>query len=594
MRILLLAHSFNGLTQRLFCALREDGHAVSVEFDINDSVTEEAVALWRPDVVLSPYLKRRIPDTVWRRVPCLVVHPGPAGDRGPASLDWALLDGASEWGVTVLQADGEYDAGAVWGTAGFDMRAAPKSSLYRREVGQAAVLAVRGAIARGGPVGGPVRGASSGSLSWSMNATPAAPLRAGPPAALRRADAAHQRTADWLRIVHAADGHPGALDAAGDAADDDPGTGRWRVFDAHAASEHVCRRAADAAPGSWVARRGPALLRRTVDGAVWVGHLRRQNDELPPLKRPASVALADMARALPEWDVPLQRDDGEHDELRLEVFGPPGARIGWLSFDFHNGAMSTRQCVALREALQAQRALPLQVLVLAGGSEFFSNGIHLHDIEAAAHTAGDSAADASMRNIEAMDDVVQEILTSTDRLVIAALRGNAGAGGCFLALAADHVWAHAGVVLNPHYRNMGNLHGSEYWTYTLPRRVGAATAAVWRQQRLPMNARQAAALGLVDAVLGDDAAGFESLVRNEAQRLATAQSLPASLAAKQSRRRQDEAARPLAAYREDELQRMRRNFYGFDPSYHVARHHFVHRKPMAWTPRHLALHREPA
>jgi putative two-component system hydrogenase maturation factor HypX/HoxX len=38
---------------------------------------------------------------------------------------------------------------------------------------------------------------------------------------------------------------------------------------------------------------------------------------------------------------------------------------------------------------------------------------------------------------------------------------------------------------------------------------------------------------------------------------------------------------------------MRRNFYGFDPSYHVARHHFVHRKPMAWTPRHLALHREP-
>ena len=49
MRILLLTHSFNGLAQRLFCALRADGHAVSVEFDIADSVTEEAVALWRPD-----------------------------------------------------------------------------------------------------------------------------------------------------------------------------------------------------------------------------------------------------------------------------------------------------------------------------------------------------------------------------------------------------------------------------------------------------------------------------------------------------------------------------------------------------------------
>jgi putative two-component system hydrogenase maturation factor HypX/HoxX len=39
---------------------------------------------------------------------------------------------------------------------------------------------------------------------------------------------------------------------------------------------------------------------------------------------------------------------------------------------------------------------------------------------------------------------------------------------------------------------------------------------------------------------------------------------------------------------------MRRNFYGFDPSYHIARHHFVHRKPQAWTPRHLAVHRERA
>jgi putative two-component system hydrogenase maturation factor HypX/HoxX len=39
---------------------------------------------------------------------------------------------------------------------------------------------------------------------------------------------------------------------------------------------------------------------------------------------------------------------------------------------------------------------------------------------------------------------------------------------------------------------------------------------------------------------------------------------------------------------------MRRNFYGFDPSYHVARAHFVRKLPLAWTPRHLALHRGPA
>jgi putative two-component system protein, hydrogenase maturation factor HypX/HoxX len=36
---------------------------------------------------------------------------------------------------------------------------------------------------------------------------------------------------------------------------------------------------------------------------------------------------------------------------------------------------------------------------------------------------------------------------------------------------------------------------------------------------------------------------------------------------------------------------MHRNFYGFDPSYHVARYHFVHKLAHAWTPRHLAVHR---
>ena len=105
MRILLIAHGFNGLTQRLHAELRADGHEVSFEYDIADSVTEEAVALWRPEVLIAPFMKRRIPESVWSRVPCLVVHPGPPGDRGPAALDWAVLDGAREWGVTVLQAN---------------------------------------------------------------------------------------------------------------------------------------------------------------------------------------------------------------------------------------------------------------------------------------------------------------------------------------------------------------------------------------------------------------------------------------------------------------------------------------------------------
>ena len=42
MRILFLCHSFNSLSQRLFVELRQRGHDVSVEFDINDAVAIEA------------------------------------------------------------------------------------------------------------------------------------------------------------------------------------------------------------------------------------------------------------------------------------------------------------------------------------------------------------------------------------------------------------------------------------------------------------------------------------------------------------------------------------------------------------------------
>ncbi len=124
MRILLLTHSFNSLSQRLFVELEAAGHEVSVEFDINDAVTEEAVSLFRPDCLIAPFLKRAIPETVWSKLTCFIVHPGAVGDRGPSALDWAILKDFPRWGVTVLQAEQEMDAGPVWASAGFSMRAA--------------------------------------------------------------------------------------------------------------------------------------------------------------------------------------------------------------------------------------------------------------------------------------------------------------------------------------------------------------------------------------------------------------------------------------------------------------------------------------
>ncbi|MCB1890261.1 MAG: hydrogenase maturation protein [Rhodocyclaceae bacterium] len=566
MRILILTHSFNSLTQRLHAELARDGHALSVEFDIRDSVAEEAVALFAPDVVLAPFLKRAIPESIWSRHLCLVVHPGIVGDRGPSALDWAVAEGEAEWGVTLLQANAEMDAGDIWASRRFPMRAATKASLYRREVTEAALACVREALAQ-------VPAWRDGAWRPTPLAEAAGQGRERP--LMRQTDRAidwaRDDTATVLAKIRAADGFPGVADRLfGEAC---------HLFDAHPGPAGITGE-----PGACVARRDGAILRVTVDGSVWIGHARRVEGE-QAFKLPATEAFAEQAAALPERPVALMREDGEYGELRYRE--SEDGRVGTLEFAFYNGAMGTAQCRRLRAAIDAVAARPTRVLVLSGGPEFWSNGIHLNRIEAA-----DSAADESWDNINAMDDVCEALIRLTDRVTVAALRGNAGAGGCFLALAADLVWAHPGVVLNPHYKNMGNLFGSEYWTYLLPRRLPAEMAARVMADRLPLVAPRAREIGLIDACFGGNAAGFETALADRAAALADDPDLASRLQAKAARRATDEAERPLAAYREDELARMRRNFYGFDPSYHVARYHFVSKTPQSWTPRHLARHRE--
>jgi putative two-component system hydrogenase maturation factor HypX/HoxX len=551
MRILLLTHSFNSLTQRLFCALEGIGHELSVEFDIADSVAEEAVALFRPELIIAPFLKRAIPESIWRCHCCLIVHPGIIGDRGPSALDWAISERRPEWGVTVLQAEAEMDAGPVWAAERFPLRKARKSSIYRNEVTEAALQAVLTAVAR----------------FQSGDFTPqSAPGQAHQPMRLadRLIDWQRMKTAEALARLDAADGTPGVADEL---------FGQpCHLFDAWPEA------GLKGAPGSLLGRRQGAILRATVDGALWIGHVRRPGG----IKLPATQAFAE-ANALPElpladfWKATLPT----WQDIAYEEAGA----VGFLSFEFYNGAMSTDQCRRLTEAFRWAAGRPTRVIVLRGGSDFWSNGIHLNTIEAA-----DSPADESWANINAIDDLAEAILRCESQLTVAAVGGNAGAGGCFLARAADFVWVRDGVMLNPHYRNMGNLYGSEFWTYLLPARVGEDGARAIMQRRLPMTAAEAVAVGFYDACLPGP--GFVVDVARRAAELAAATDISERLAAKRARRAADEAAKPLAAWRAGELAEMRRNFYGFDPSYHVARYHFVQRTPHSWTPRHLARHRD--
>jgi putative two-component system hydrogenase maturation factor HypX/HoxX len=227
------------------------------------------------------------------------------------------------------------------------------------------------------------------------------------------------------------------------------------------------------------------------------------------------------------------------------------------------------------------------VLVLGGSRDFFSNGIHLNVIEAATDPAGESWA-----NLNAMDDLVEAVLRTTDRLVVAALGGNAAAGGVMLALAADQVWCRTGTVLNPHYRRMG-LYGSEFWTYTLPRRVGGDTARRLTAEALPVSAATAARLGMVDRLVPVPAQGFASEVEHLATALAGAPDLARQIAAKAARRRADEERRPLADHRRAELARMRAIFFDARAPYHALRSAFVRKLP-GGSARPLAPVGEPA
>ena len=565
MRILLLTHAFNSLTQRLFAELNARCHELSVEFDIADSVTEEAVALFQPDVVVAPFLKRAIPASVWSKVVCLVVHPGIKGDRGPSALDWSIMNGEATWGVTVLQANGEMDGGDIWATAEFSMPDARKSTLYRNEVTDAAVCAVLLALERLAS-----RTFQPERLDYSRPDV-RGQLRPLMRQSDRAIDWARDDTRTVLRKIRAADGNPGVVDEIRGMA--------CYLYDAHA--ERALR---GHSPGSLIAQRHGAILRATCDGAVWITHLKpvAGRDERA-FKLPATMVLGARIDGVPESEV-VDFSDGSSDTWR-DIWYHEADGVGFLHFDFYNGAMSVAQCDRLRKAFEQATRRPTRVIVLMGGRDFWSNGIHLNVIEAA-----ESPADESWRSINAIDDVALAVLTCDTHLTVSALQGNAAAGGVFLALAADEVWARDGIVLNPHYKNMGNLFGSEYWTYSLPRRVGMEAGRGLIQSRFPLLAREAAEKRLIDACLGT-AGAFLDAVKSRARALARDPALPQRLAAKRLQRLDDEAVKPLAAYRAEELERMKLNFYGFDSSYHIARYNFVAKVPHSWTPRHLARHR---
>lgn len=583
MRILLISSAFSGLTQRFYTELEDAGFVVSVELHLGDiAQLIDGVSLFKPDLILCPFLTKYLPKEIYQNYKCLIVHPGIKGDRGPSSLDWAIQNGEPEWGVSLLEAAEEMDAGDIWANKTFPMRSATKSSLFYREVTQAAVDCLWEVLTY---FEAPDFKPESQDYSKPDYKGKLQPL-------IKQADRAinwkTDKTDDILRRIRAADGSPGLLDEI---------YGKpVFLFNAYKES-HLTGKA-----GEIIATANHSVCRATVDGAVWIGHLTPKLEwGAKAIKLPATSVLKDL---LPKTAAATSAIKGlfskpiRHIEIDYtkpgrelpcqEVWYEQEADVAYLYFPFHNGGMSTEQCRLLLSVYQHVATLPVKAIVLMGGEECWSNGIHLNHIEVA-----DSPADESWLNINAIDDLIYQIITTLDKLTISAVAGSAGAGGAIMAIAADRVFAREGVIFNPHYKNMGELYGSEYWTYLLPKRVGQEMAASLTEQRLPISAKKAWRIGLIDSVLDKNHTIFAAQVKHLVNTLVSdSGALINCLNAKAKTRCYDESLKALASYRQFELAQMYTNFYG-NENYHIARQHFVYKTSNdQTTPENIANHRQ--
>jgi putative two-component system protein, hydrogenase maturation factor HypX/HoxX len=561
-RILLLVTAFNGLTQRAWCALREAGHDVGVQLATSAEDMISGTRTADPELIICPFLKERVPAAVWQQWRTIIIHPGPVGDRGPSSLDWAITEGARRWGVTALQAVEEMDAGPIWASRTFALPvAAPrKSSLYNGPVADAAMECVLEVVTK------------ADDPSFTPVPAERMPIET-PGARLRPAMRPEDRAFTWteptetiVRRIRAADGSPGVrTEIAG-----------LPVFayDAHPGLRP------DGRPGELISRRQGAVLVGTGDGSVWLGHL-RSPEKHRNIKLPSTTLLGARLRGVPHSPLPPGTEPESPAAYRQIRYRRTG-RIGWLAFDFYNGAMAPGHCRRLLAGLKHATAQDTDVLVLRGSTDAFSNGIHLNVIEASADPSG-----AAWAGIRAINDVCRAIITCGRQVVIAAYAGSAGAGGVMLGLGADIVAARDGIVLNPYY-DIG-LYGSELHTFTLPRRVGPEQAQRLIDEKLPVSASGAAAIGLVDEVGPRHPDAYAEWLTALADRQSDPHLARARRAAKAKRLAGERV--PLEVYEARELAEMSRDMFGDRSGFAAARRDFVTRSRPASTPGRLLLTR---
>ena len=531
------------MAQRLWIELDKLNHHVKLCLESSSEGMLNDVNEFEPKLIIAPFLTSKIPSEIYNNHICLIVHPGIKGDRGASSIDWAILNQEKKWGVTILQAADKMDAGDIWAYNEFEMRSVSKAEIYRNEVTQAAAKGILQSIENLEKTGFEPQTLdySNPEIKGKWNNK------------IKQADLGFSWDDDAeniIRKINAADSSPGVLAKINNT--------DYYCFGAHMETELKGK------SGEVIAQRNKAICIATAKDSVWITHLKFTKKEA--IKLPAiDVLKTDEIQT----NNISPFDDINHttwQDIRFELEN----NIGYIHFDFYNGAMSTDQCNRLRETIiEAKKRTKL--IVLMGGKDVWSNGIHLNVIENAKNPA-----DESWQNINAIDNLILEIINSTDHYIISALQGNAGAGGVSLALATDKVLARNGIVLNPHTKNMG-LYGSEYWTYLLPKRIGQEKATKFTEECLPWGVSIAKDIGLIDDYCGETTIEFVNFVKQQAENIYNLSYFDKLIKAKQFQRRKDEMNKPLEEYRKEELEKMKQNFYDNDLNYNHKRHCFVHK-----------------
>ena len=535
MKVLLLISSFNSLSQALFTKLRDRGELVSVVFAINEHQINLEVQEFEPELILAPFLKTFISKDIYEKYPTYIFHPGPLGDRGPNSLEYALLSDKKNWGVVILRANELYDGGSIVAKSDFKVRATYKASLYRQEVVRHSLTALDDFFKN------PLE------ITQILN-----PLHKLFNQTMRSIDWENDDTQTIISKIYLSDSFPGVLDEIMGV--------ECYLFGAH--NEERLRGDIKEV----LAKRDGAICLGTKDGALWINHLKEPHR----FKLPATYVLKEKIAGVKEQRLPLLFDKSY--ETFYEISVEKHENVSYLCFNFHNGAMSAEQCIRLKYAFEYLKE-ESQVIVLVGGMDFFSNGIHLNILEDSKKKGEDGWS-----NINAMNDLIKSILEADEVVTVASLARNAGAGGVFMALACDYVVAKEDVVLNPHYKTLG-LSGSEYHTYTLAKRVGENIAKKLLNDALPISVEYANKIGMLDKVIE------QKNYYEELHSFALSTYSEEYIWDKQDRVEEERELMERCKY--SELNKMYPEFWQESSIFHKLRHEFVYKVCPIETPRRL-------